>query len=120
MLGNSFKQEDDGRYRFYGDSELLAQIVYELQVNPESCLSKNIQAWYTSLYSEEQDFTDCRYQIEINEELCEENPPDSLEAVIELILSFVEGNSVRVARAAIRIVCREALRQIAIRDGADN
>lgn len=75
---------------FYGKSELLAQLAQELECNPDSCLTRNVNAWYNSLYSELSDFSDCRYQVEINQELCEKvDTPDKL---LELLRAFVLGN----------------------------
>jgi hypothetical protein len=97
---------------FRGDSELLAQITHELTNCPDSCFSQNILAWYNSLYSELSDFTDCRHQVEINQDLCECELGDTTEDAIDALVAIVEGKPRRVARVLIKVACREALRQV--------
>jgi hypothetical protein len=97
---------------YYGNSDLLAQIAEEITCNPTSCLSKNLLAWYDMAYANQFEFNDCKYQVEINQELCETKPPATLTDVIELISAFMSNKPRRIARAALRIICREALRRI--------
>lgn len=97
---------------YYGNSDLLAQIAEEITCNPSSCLSKNILAWYDMAYASQLDINNCSYQVEINQNLCEIQPPSTLTNVIDLISAFLSNKPRRVARAALRIICREALRKI--------
>ena len=98
---------------------MLAQIANELQVAPESCLSKNILAWYNETYVSSDEFEDCRYQIEINAALCEQEPLSFLEELVNILVAFVSGNNRRIANAVIRIVCREALNRVTIEKAPD-
>lgn len=99
---------------YYGKSDILAQITQEVSCNPDSCFSRNLLAWYNSSYDELSDFDDCRYQVEVNVALCEQDPPSTLEEIIDILVGFVSGNNRRIANAAIRIICREALRRVTI------
>lgn len=104
---------------YYGNSDFLGQIAEEITCNPESCLSKNLLSWYNVAYATEDRFDDCRYQIEINAALCEQDPPSTLEEIIDILVGFVSGNNRRIANAAIRIICREALRRVTIEKAPD-
>lgn len=104
----------DRQIEYYGNSDLLAQIANELQVAPESCFSKNVLSWYNETYVSSNEFEDCRHQIEIRADLCEQEPPSTIEELVNIIVGFVSGNNRRIANAVIRIVCREALRQVTI------
>lgn len=97
---------------FRGDSELLAQITSELTTCPESCFSQNVLAWYNSLYSELSSFEDCRYQVRINEELCECDLGDTTEDAVDALTAIVAGKPRRLAQVIIRVACRQALRKV--------
>lgn len=99
---------------------MLGQIADELNRNPTSCFSINTMAWYNALYSAEGVGLSCAYQVSINEELCESEPPSNLEDVIEVILGFVSGSSRRVATVAVRLICRETLRRLALDTAPNN
>ena len=103
-----FRFESGQQVQYYGHSDILAQVADELNNRPQSCLAVNLTSWYNSLYSEPE-FSDCRYQEE-----GEQEEPSTLEDVIDIILSFVSGQNRRVALVAIRIICREAQRQLTI------
>lgn len=95
---------DEPQILYYGHADLLAQIGHELASRPDSCFSKNVLAWYNATYvAESLDFSDCSYQVE-------QQAPSTLEDVIDVISSFVQGKNRRLARAAIRIICRESQR----------
>jgi hypothetical protein len=95
---------DEPQILYYGHADLLAQIGHELASSPDSCFSKNVISWYNALYSAgDTNFVDCSYQIE-------QQSPSSLEDVIDVISSFVQGKNRRLARASIRIICRESQR----------
>jgi len=108
--------------RYHSDSDLLAQVADELQNRPESCFANNLNAWYDSAYAQQEENATCDYQVAINEELCpdgETEPPSTVEDIIDLIGAFAQGKTRRVVRVAIRIACREALKNNAIRTSQD-
>lgn len=114
MSGKQFKLSPEDSPTYYGRSDLLCQIADELRNRPDSCLSKNVFAWYNAEYSALEDLEGCEYQVEINEALCPEDEgivPDSIEDIIDIILGFTQGDSRRVSRAAIGVICREARRR---------
>ena len=97
---------------YYGNSDFLAQIADHFQRYPDSCLTKNVVAAYTSLYSEVYNPDTCDYQVEINEKLCPEPAIDNEGIAIDLLLDFLEGQPRRVARRAINRIRRKVLREI--------
>lgn len=97
---------------YYGSSDLIGQIASELATNPEGCFAKNVCAWYDALYSAESEGERCSYQVEINQELCECDPGDTIEDAVDLLGAIVEGKTRRAASLTIRIACREALRNV--------
>lgn len=100
--------------QYWGNSDLLAQIAYEIRNYPDRCFSKNVLAWYDSAYAlSSDDVTDCSYQIEINTSLCpKEPPPSTLEEVIEILIDYSQGRNRRTAIAVLRIIFRETQRRI--------
>lgn len=113
-MPKQFELLPDESPTYYGRSDLLCQIADELRNRPDSCFAKNVVAWYNAEYSALSDLVACEYQVEINEALCPENEnttPETIEDIVDLIGAFTEGKTRRVAQAAIRIACREALRQ---------
>lgn len=97
---------------YYGNSDFLAQVADHIQRYPDSCLTKNIVAYYTSLYSEVYDPSSCDYQVEINEELCPELELENEGQIVDLLLDFLEGQPRRVSRRAINRIRRRVLREI--------
>jgi hypothetical protein len=55
---------------YYANSDLIAQIVYELINHPQSCFAVNTASWYNSLYSASPEDSSCLYQVRINQDLC--------------------------------------------------
>lgn len=110
----TFKPGRSNDIEYYGNSDLIAQIADELQNRPDSCFAENCLAWYNSLYSELSESVDCKYQEQIDGSQCEDsdNEPETLTDVIDVLTGFVQGNGIRVARATLRIICREAQRQV--------
>lgn len=95
---------DEKEIVYYGHADLLAQIGHELAANPDSCFSKNVLAWYNATYvAQSVEFTDCSYQVE-------QESPSTLTDVIDIISAFVQGKGRRLARASIKIICRESQR----------
>ena len=92
---------------YYGNSDLLAQLVQELQCHPDSCFSKDVFSWYNELYSSSEEFSDCRFRVD-------PSVPDSLEDAIEILLALVAGQNRRIALVAIRIICRETQRRLTL------
>jgi hypothetical protein len=111
-MGKPFKLDVPEGLVFRGDSELLAQVTQELTTCPGSCFTQNVLAWYNSLYSELSSFEDCRYQVEINQELCDCDLGDSTEDAVAALMAIVDGKPRRIAQVLIRVACREALRQV--------
>lgn len=113
-MPKQFELSPDDSPRYYGSSDLLCQVADELRNRPDSCFAKNVLSWYNAEYSAASDLEACEYQVEINQELCEdaEDPTiETIEDIVDAIGSFALGKPRRVVRAAIRIACREALRR---------
>ena len=100
--------------QYWGNSDLLAQVAYEIRNYPDRCFSKNVLAWYDSAYAlPSGDVTDCSYQVEINTSLCpKEPPPSTLEEVVQILVDYSQGKNRRIAISALKIIFREARRQI--------
>lgn len=111
-MANYPELECTGNIVYYGNSDLLGQIADELNRHPDSCFSKNVKAWYDAEYSASEENLSCSYQVEINQDLCQGEPGDTLEDGIDALLAIVRGQPRRLARASVRIICREANRRI--------
>lgn len=114
MSSGQFELKPQDYPTYYGKSDILAQIADELRNRPNSCFARNVIAWYNAEYSALSDLEGCEYQVEINQELCEEDEglvPDNIEDIVDLIGAFTQGKSRKVAQVAIRIACREARRR---------
>lgn len=66
----NFNPGSEDGFVYYGESDFLAQIAYELANCPDSCFTVNVEAWYNALYSALSTDGSCSYQVRINEELC--------------------------------------------------
>jgi len=107
-MSRYFRTPEDARLVYYGNSDLLGQIALELANRPNSCLSKNLVSWYNSLYNELSEFSDCRYQIEINEELCPDLSDSTIEEVFDLLITFSLDDA---ASFVVAYVVNKALEQ---------
>lgn len=114
MAGNYQLEPPDPNLEYWGNSDLLAQIAYELRNAPTTCFSQNIFAWYNNAYAlPDSETNSCSYQIAINESLCP-NPesPSTIADIIKVVVNFSQGKNRRIALVALRIIFREAQRQI--------
>lgn len=75
-----FRDYHTGQMEYFGHSDLLAQVAYELQHNADSCFGKNLIAWYNALYSADSNDKSCSYQIE--------TLPPSQSVVIEVLKAY--------------------------------
>lgn len=110
-MAKIYKIPNDGQYQSFGHSDFLNQVAWQVAHRPDSCLTKNLLSWYSSLYSELSTIDSCAYQVEINQELCEAQAPTDIESMVEIFQGFLSGRSDRVARALIGIVCRQVRRE---------
>jgi hypothetical protein len=49
---------------YIGQSDLIAQVIYELKNHPDSCMAKNLLSWYNALYSASTNDLTCSYQVQ--------------------------------------------------------
>lgn len=94
--------------------DLLEHIQYDRVFRPDSGIAKLTQTYYNSLYSElPKNLVEPDYCSVLD---CDGNEdPETITDLIELFEAFATGKSRRVVRVAIRIACREALRNNRIR-----
>lgn len=76
---------------YYGNSDFLAQICDHVTRYPDSCLAKNLIAFYNSLYSELFNQVDCSYQVQINENLCQRSGSSSEAEILNSINMLTAG-----------------------------
>lgn len=76
---------------YYGNSDFLAQICDHVTRYPDSCLAKNLIAFYNSLYSELFNQIDCSYQVQINQNLCPRSASSSEAEIINSINMLIAG-----------------------------
>lgn len=119
-MSNFPDSQNTGTIVYYGNSDLIGQIADELIRNPDSCFALNVLAWYDALYSATPPEQSCSYQVLIDQDKCETQQPSTVEDLVDILVSFTQGKSVRVARVALRVACREANRLVGVNNGAEN
>lgn len=75
-----FRDKRTGQMEYFGHSDLIAQVAYELQYSPDSCFGKNLVAWYNALYSADPNDKSCVYQIE--------TLPPSQSVIVEVLKTY--------------------------------
>lgn len=108
---------------------MLVQLAYELAIFPGSCIAKDVDYWYNSLYSElfrEVEFPQCHpneyceqpQEVEDFEELFNSLATGDVVVVIETILrNRLEELSRRLGRRIVRQLCRRLERSITRNSG---
>lgn len=66
---------------YFDGGDFIAQILYELYNHPDSCFSKDVGAWYNSLYSELSYDGSCKYRLPDPE-------PPPTEAIEQFLLDY--------------------------------
>lgn len=104
-----FDADRKGQMEYFGHSDLLAQVAYELQHNADSCFGKNLIAWYNTLYSANPNDKSCAYQIEtlppsqsVVVNVLKAYPYSTLESiVVEVITAYLNTLSAPARNSAV-------------------
>jgi hypothetical protein len=56
--------QPESAMQYLGQSDLIAQVIYELKNKPNSCMAINLLSWYNALYSASPNDTSCLYQVQ--------------------------------------------------------
>jgi len=88
-MPNRLGEEIPQPITYYGEADILGQLSYELINNPNSCLSRNLVAWYNALYSADSNNVDCSYQVEVNTSLCPSNLASNAQQLTSYLNSLV-------------------------------
>jgi hypothetical protein len=66
--------QPESAMQYLGQSDLIAQVIYELKNKPNSCMAINLLSWYNALYSASPNDTSCLYQVQTKPVLISDLP----------------------------------------------